>query len=396
MSEPNTSRKLFRLSRPEMERRWTLVRAHMREHRIDALVVQNTRDFHGGYVKWLTDVPAANPRTVVLHAADLMTVIDHGPMGRRVVLDGDHPDHPGVGELLTTAAVPSAHFTQREDAEVCLAAIRSRGYRRVALAGHMNAPYGFVDRLMAEEGLDIVDATDALDRMKAIKSDEEVAVMRATAALQDEVFSAVLAEARPGMRDVEVTALARYAAERRGSEQSLFLASSAPSGTPATFASRHFQGRTFAPGDQFLILVENNGVGGYYTELVRIVVFGRASDELREHFSVALEAQVDTVRRLVPGASCAEIGIANDAFMTSRGRHPEPRLFGHGHGYDIVERPLLRFDETMTVEAGMVFSVHPAYATDRVYTTVCDSFLVGPKGVSERLHRTPQQIFEIE
>jgi Xaa-Pro aminopeptidase len=231
--------------------------------------------------------------------------------------------------------------------------------------------------------------------MKAIKSEEEIGIMRATARLQDAVLRHVLSVARPGMRDVEVTAHARHAAELAGSEQSLFLASSAPMGTPALFASRHFQGRTIKPGDQLLLLVENTGLGGYYTELVRTIVFGRASNELREHFDVTRQAQAETLARLVPGASCSEIGVANDQFMTSRGRHPEPRLFGHGHGYDIVERPLLRFDETMPVAANMVFSIHPAYATETAYATVCDSFVVAADGTKERLHETPQEIFEV-
>lgn len=390
-------RKLLRLSRQEMERRWALVRTYLSERRIDALVTQTTRDFHGGYTKWLTDIPSANPRTVIFHASDWMSVIDHGPMGRRRTMDGYDRDHPGVGELLTTAAVPSVHFTQTTDAEVCVHVLRSRGYKRVALVGQANAPYGFVQHLVAtlEGKVEFVDATDAVDHMKAIKSEEEICILRATAALQDEVFQSVLQHAKPGMRDVEVTALARHTAERAGSEQSLFLASSAPMGRPALFATRHFQGRVIQPGDQLLLLVENNGLGGYYTELVRTLVFGKASQELRDHFEVAKEAQQEALRRLVPGALCSEVGIANDEFMIDRGHHPEPRLFGHGQGYDIVERPILRFDETMRVEQNMNFAVHPAFATSSVYVTVCDNFIIGPNGVSERLHKTPQILFEV-
>lgn len=390
-------RKLFRLPAGELERRWLLARNYMREHHIDALVMQNTRDFHGGYVKWFTDIPAANPRTVIFHAADLMSVIDHGPMGKRRILDGKDGNHPGVGELLTTAAIPSVQFTQTTDAEVALGVLRARAYRRIAFIGALNAPFGFINhiRVALSGTMEIVDATDAIDQFKAVKSPAELAIIKETAALQDYVFSEVVAHAKPGMRDVEVTALARHAAERKGSEQSLFLASSAPLGTPALFAQRHFQGRTIRPGDQLLILIENNGVGGYYTELVRTLVFGRASQELLDHFEVCKEAQTETLKRLIPGASCSEIGLANDHFMTSRGHHPEPRIFGHGQGYDIVERPILRFDETMVIQPNMNFSVHPAYGTSTVYVTICDNFFIAVNGVIERIHHTPQMIFEL-
>ena len=71
------------ISDQELERRWNAVRAGMRERGIDALVVQNTNDWLGGYVKWFTDVPAYNgyPRSVIFPAADLMAVVEMGPRG---------------------------------------------------------------------------------------------------------------------------------------------------------------------------------------------------------------------------------------------------------------------------------------------------------------------------
>jgi hypothetical protein len=39
--------------------------------------------------------------------------------------------------------------------------------------------------------------------------------------------------------------------------------------------------------------------------------------------------------------------------MRAHGRELEQRLHAHGQGYDYVERPLIRDDETMRLEAGM-------------------------------------------
>jgi Xaa-Pro aminopeptidase len=51
------------------------------------------------------------------------------------------------------------------------------------------------------------------------------------------------------------------------------------------------QGRTPQAGDVYSLLVENNGAGGYYTELSRIFVLGKAPQELLHAHAAVLEAQ---------------------------------------------------------------------------------------------------------
>ena len=52
--------------------------------------------------------------------------------------------------------------------------------------------------------------------------------------------------------------------------------------------------------------------------------------------------------------------------MTRHGAPPELRLYGHSQGYDLVERPLLRDDETMPLAANMNMAVHPGFSPRRI------------------------------
>jgi Xaa-Pro aminopeptidase len=61
----------------------------------------------------------------------------------------------------------------------------------------------------------------------------------------------------------------------------------------------------------------------------------------------------------------------------------------------MVERPLIRRDETMTLEAGMCLAVHPGYETPSLFAVICDNYLMEASGPSECLHRTPKKVFEI-
>ena len=69
------------ISTQELERRWKAVRVAMKVEGVDVLIMQNTNQFLGGYVKWFTDIPAFNgyPITVIFPRDDEMTVINIGP-----------------------------------------------------------------------------------------------------------------------------------------------------------------------------------------------------------------------------------------------------------------------------------------------------------------------------
>jgi Xaa-Pro aminopeptidase len=386
------------ISDAELDRRWVAVRKAMTEQGVDALVVQSNNDWLGGHVKWLTDHPATNgyPKTVVFHVNDWMTVIDMGPRGGRRKLGGNDEIHRGVGEILTTPAFTSVAYTDEYHAELVVSDINRRNYKVVGIAGGGALPHRFMTRIARDlTPIRLTDMTEIIDWIKAIKSPEEISAIRQAAHMQDEIFARLLAKVRPGMRDSDITALAQYEGRLLGSEQGLFLGNSAPLGVRSGFADRYQQGRALKPGEHFTILIENNGPGGLYTELARTIVFGKATQQLLDGFAAMKAAQDHTLSLIKPGASCRDIAAAHDEYMRSRNFPPELRLYCHGQGYDLVERPLVRCDETMTLAAGMNLAVHPGYETDALFAVICDNYLVEADGPGECLHLTEKKVFEI-
>ena len=393
-----SDRILTRISDAELARRWGAVRQAMRERKIDALVLQSTNDWVNGYVKWFTDIPATNgyPRTVVFYADDPMTVVEMGPMGAARDLGGADALHRGVGEFLQTPSFVSIAYTHAYDAELIVGALKRHRHDSVGFVSKGALPNALVDHLETDlPGTTFVDATDLVDTIKAIKSEEEIALIRRCAAMQDAVFAAVLAHIRPGLRDVDVTAFAQAEGQRLGSEQGIFLGGSSPVGTRSSFVPRYMQGRTLREGDHLSLLIENNGPGGFYTEIARTIVLGKASNELKDGFEAMREAQEHTLRLIKPGAQPRDIHLAHNAYMEERGLPLELRLYAHGQGYDMVERPLIRSDETMPIAAGMNLAVHPGYETPSIFAVVCDNYIVGHDGPGDCLHRTDKRIFEL-
>jgi Xaa-Pro aminopeptidase len=388
----------FQCSTAELERRWAAVRSEMDERNIDALVMQNSQDWVGGYVRWFTDVPGSTgyPRTVIFPRDGLMTVIHQGDFGGvRKIAAGDSVNR-GVEKILTTSSFPSIIYSRFYDAELVVDELKKRDCRTVGLLSTPGMQYDFCAHLKDQTDAELVDATDFVDRIKAIKSPEDMAQIRACADMHDAIFADLARTVRPGMRDWEVSARARYVGYNIGSEQGLTIGRSAPLGKASTFAPLTMQGRELRKGDHLSFLVELNGPGGQYTELARTFVFGKPSNELADAFESVKAAQEETVKRLTPGTPCAEVFAAHNAFMKSQGLPEEARLYAHGQGYDMVERPLIRHDETMNVEKNMNFAVHPGYVTDSVFGVVCDNFFVCDDGSVERIHDYPQTLIEID
>ena len=392
------------ISTKELERRWAAVRAAMIEQRIDVLLMQNNNDHMGGYVKYFTDLPAmfGYPVTVTFPKDDRMSVICQGAIGADVQLppEGDGLRR-GVKRLMTTSSFASAPYSLAYDAEHAEKALEPYASATIGLVGLGTLPVSLVDRLRGGKlsKAKFVDASDLVDRIKVIKSAEEIVLIRRTAALQDAAMKAAFAAIKPCMRECAIAAVAEHAINTGGGEQGIYLCSSTPGSDPVGQAAwqgnRHVQNRVLREGDVFTLLVETNGPGGMYTELGRSCVLGKAPQELKDDLEIVLEARRLTLNMLKPGASCKDIWNAHNQFMRQHGKPEEQRLYCHGQGYDLVERPLVRFDEPMLIQKDMNITCHPNYLSQRFFNSITDNYLIGEHGVTDHLHQFPEEIIEL-
>ncbi len=381
----------------ELQRRWKAVRARMEAERIDVLVMQNRDQWLGGYVQWFTDIPTRNsyPMTVIFPINDGMTTITSGgkPPG-----DLGPPAWTlrGVQHRLTAPYFPSLHYSGAYDAELVVQAVKERKDATVGLVNTAQMTAMFYNHLLKHlPGVKFVDATDLVDEIKAVKSAEEIGFLMKTIALQDAALEYARTVIRPGRKVFEIVADVVHKVTDLGSEEQLVIGGCAPYGTAASPQKRHFQNRTVREGDQFTLMIEVNGPGGMYGELGRCFFLGEVPAELYDAHELLKETQHYTVSLLKPGADPKEIWKANNDFLVSKGQPPETRLYAHGQGYDLVERPAIRDDEPMKLKANMNITVHPTIGSSRYWLSMWDNWLITETGVSDRLHKTPQEIFSV-
>src|SRR3546814_759943 len=361
------NRRLNQVPRTELERRWAIVRNRLDAIGCDMLIAVGAHNtWSGGMNRWLTDYMVTYRRVVLFHRTDDMTIVEHGTMDGYRRPAADHPSYPGVGEVFSVSEFPAVSFTQEYEAQVVIDVLRRRGYRRVALHNPGAMPFAFLSAIKTALGdvVQFVDDSDFLDEAKAIKSPAEIEMIRRAARLQDEVFATVVANARPGMYDFEITAMAEHEVRLRRGRFGVYLGSSSPLGKPAHISMSEDQGRRIEPGDYFSLLIENGSPDGMFCEVMRTISFGEPAPGLVRACEQAVSAQEHTFSLMKAGVACSDIYAEYRKYMDDKGLAAETRLYSHGQGLDLVERPLIRHDETMVLRAEMNMTAHPSVSDE--------------------------------
>src|SRR5215469_1299188 len=167
------------ISTAELERRWQATRDAMARARLDVLLMQSSNDFMGGYVKWFTDLPATHgyPVCVAFPREDRMIVVNMGAFGHDVSFDaqGDAVRR-GVGRHLSVPSFTTAHYTGGYQAELIEKALAPYALARVGLVGTAEMSFALVDQLKRGRfgNAEFVEASDLVERVKMIKSAEEI------------------------------------------------------------------------------------------------------------------------------------------------------------------------------------------------------------------------------
>jgi Xaa-Pro aminopeptidase len=385
------------VSTAELERRWKAVREMMLEKKIDYLVMQNSEEFLGGTVRWFTDFSARDqfPYTVIFPVDDEMTTITCGG-------DPPSPQFPptwaarGIKNRLGACYFSTIQYTNTLEAELAVSVLKEKKKPTIGLVEKAFIPISFYECLVKHlPEAKYIDATEWVDEIKVPKSPEEIELTKKTAALQDQAIEHLKKTIKPGMREYEIVAEAQYSCVRGGSERQLFNLCSGPG--VVMNHTRHFQNRVIKEGDQVFVLIETNGPGGYYAEIMKSFVIGKKpTQELQDVHGVSVEAQEMTVSRLKAGGDPKELWDLTNGFLQKKGYPPNTRLYSHGQGLSLVERPLIRYNETWKLKAGMNITVHPRVAGKTTFDSVCENWIVGEDGPSPCLHKTPREIIVIE
>ena len=281
----------------------------------------------------------------------------------------------------------------RDIAQSVSARLSRAGNARIAAA-----PLGFMPKRLAEATREfkLEDGTGLVDRLLMHKLPEEIAAIRQAAKLADDGYVVFKNAARPGRKQYELVADVEAFLRANGAADNFMIIGS---GGQDIYGMAPPSERRIAPGD--LVTTELTPcVGGYYAQICRTMVVGKANDAQNRAFGIYLEALETGVAAVRPGATAADVARAeNDVFrkygLGDYVTNKYTRVRGHGMGLFADSKPHILEDVDTPLVPGMALIVHPnTYNPDVGYMVLGDAVVVTETG-REVLCRTPRQLFEV-
>ena len=230
--------------------------------------------------------------------------------------------------------------------------VKRVGYENLAvLYSDYCGYYKALDAVLCEIG-------DLFDRLRLIKSAEEISAVESSCDLASDALIRILPEIKPGKTEIEIAALLEYEMRVAGAEKPSFdtiIASGIRGSMPHGTAGK----KIIEPGDGVTI---DFGAfyGGFCSDMTRTFFVGEPSGEMRRIYNVVMEAQQKAIDEFRYGMTGKELDkIARDCITFAGYGEYFGHSLGHGVGINIHESPAVSPGSDTVLEPGMIFSIEP-------------------------------------
>ena len=231
------------------------------------------------------------------------------------------------------------------------------------------------------------DGTAVTERLRIIKSPEEIALIRQAIAATEASIAATFTQLSVGMSERDVAALLSREMAGRGSPGGGLVQFGQSSALPHGGPSAGQLAR-----ETVVLIDAGSRVEGYTSDITRTIWFGDApSDEFKKVYNIVHDAQTAAIENAKPNVTqCQEVDRAARKVIRDAGygQYFTHRL-GHGMGMDGHEPPYMVEGNTTRLEPGIVFTDEPGiYQLGKFGVRIEDDCMMTANGVEVLSHRT--------
>lgn len=233
-----------------------------------------------------------------------------------------------------------------------------------------------------------------LERMRIIKSEEEILKIEAAQRIAEAAFSKLISSIRVGMTEKQVASVLNFYMMDLGADGISFdtiAASGVNSACPhAVPTDKPLQ------AGEFLTLDFGAVVDGYHSDMTRTVVIGKPDDEMKNIYNAVWGAQTDALKAVRADITGKLIDSVARSTLDAWGYEKYfTHGLGHGVGLEIHEAPTVSLKSPFTLREGMVITIEPgAYIPHKYGVRIEDMVVVTADGCLN-LTKTPKTLVYI-
>ena len=230
-------------------------------------------------------------------------------------------------------------------------------------------------------GKTLVDTGGLVEALRIVKDKDELDATRRASRIASDCFTHICEFIRPGLTEKHVAVEIEYYMKLQGAEGLSFPTicvsgpnSSRPHGVPSN--------RIIQEGD-FLTMDYGCKVAGYCSDMTRTVAVGRATQEMKDVYSVVLEAQLACCDGLKAGIGGKEgDALARDVIEKAGYGEYFGHGTGHGTGLEIHELPRLSPSYAGSLPENCLTSIEPGiYLPGKFGIRIEDLAIITSKGI---------------
>ena len=251
------------------------------------------------------------------------------------------------------------------------------GHRRLGYESH-DVTVDLHTTLAEKSGAELVSVKAAVEKLRAVKDDDEIASLREACAIADRALADLVAAGglRPGRTEREVGRDLESRMLDHGAQAPSFETIVA-SGPNSAIPHHRPTGRALETGD-FVKLDFGAAYDGYHSDMTRTFVLGEPAGWQRDVYDLVRAAQTAGREALVIGAELRSIDAAARDVIAAAGQGERfAHGLGHGVGLEIHEAPAIAQTGVGTLADRMAVTVEPGvYLPGRGGVRIEDTLVV--------------------
>jgi len=233
-------------------------------------------------------------------------------------------------------------------------------------------------------------AEPLVNRLRRVKSKEELDVMTKACRIADETMGAVTDDVKPGVTMHQLVERVEHEMRARGSRTPSFTTHITSMGMEDERESIDQRGKLPLREGESVLFDFGAVLDGYCSDFGRTIFCGEPTAEYRRAHQAMIDAQAAGQAASKPGVTAAEVNRACRQPIEEAGYGPYFRhRMGHCIGLDVHEKPFISEEDQTPLEVGMTFTDEPSIMWHGKVGVRIENIVVCEKGGGRKLNSYP-------